>query len=199
MLRIVFASRNRHKYREMLSLLEPAGVNLIFGPDLLDPKKKVDVTENSHSYAGNAMKKALEWAGVLGMTTLADDSGLEVRSLDWGPGVISARVAPDDRSRVGWLLRVMEGITDRKARFVAVLAMVDLQKGNYLLAEGTCYGKISLEPSGNSGFGYDPVFVPDGYSRTLASLGSRVKSEISHRSIAAAALCRMLGSGCVVE
>ncbi len=197
--RIIFASWNRHKYREMYSMLEPAGVSLIFGPDLLDPGKRIDVLEDSCSYAGNAIKKAIEWAGVSGMVTLADDSGLEVRSLDWGPGVMSARVAPDDRSRVGWLLREMDGMTDRRARFVAVLALVDLRKGNYLLAEGTCSGNISLEPSGNSGFGYDPVFIPDGYSDSLASLGPAVKSEISHRSIAAAALCHMLVSGCVVE
>ncbi|MDO9508283.1 MAG: non-canonical purine NTP pyrophosphatase [Thermovirgaceae bacterium] len=180
-------------------MLLPGGVNLLFGPDILPPGHLMDVAEDSPSYAGNAMKKAFFWALRLGMAALADDSGLEVRSLGWAPGVMSARVAPDDRSRIDWLLERLEGFADRRARFVAALALFDAGRGTWLLAEGFCPGVISSGPSGDHGFGYDPVFVPEGYEKPLAILGPDVKSRVSHRAIAAGALSRMLEKGCMVE
>lgn len=196
---IVFASSNRDKYGEMNVMLASSGVDLLFGPDLLPPGQVLDVVEDAPSYAGNAMKKALAWSEHLGMPALADDSGLEVRSLEGGPGVMSARVAHDDRNRIGWLLKNLEGISDRSARFVAVLALRDPCHGRWFLTEGFCFGAISREPSGGSGFGYDPVFVPEGYEKTLAELGPDVKSRISHRAIAAEVLSRMLGEKCMIE
>lgn len=196
---IVFASWNRNKYLEMSSLLAPAGVGLLFGPDLSGAGEVPEVDEDRDTYAGNAVTKALAWSSALGRPALADDSGLEVSSLNWGPGVMSARVAPDDAARVQWLLGKMEGISERRARFVAALALFFPERGIWLLAEGFCYGSISVEPSGGHGFGYDPLFVPNGYNETLAVLGPTVKSRISHRSVAARALCRMLTGGCVVE
>jgi len=127
------------------------------------------------------------------MPALADDSWLEVRALGWRPGVMSARMACDDQGRIGWLLKSLEGISDRSARFVAVLALCDGSGGRWFLSEGFCSGTIAYLPSGDSGFGYDPVFVPDGYNRTIAELGPEVKSRLSHRAIAAEALSRMLG------
>lgn len=196
---IVFASSNRHKFEEIRAMLAPAEVDLLFGPDILSYGRVPDVIEDSLSYAGNSMKKALAWSSSLGMPVLADDSGLEVRSLGWAPGIMSARVAPDDRGRIDWLLERLEGVADRCARFVAALAFFDADRGEWLLAEGICPGSISGEPSGGSGFGYDPVFVPEGYGKTLAVLGPDVKSKISHRAIAAEALSRMLEKGCMVE
>ena len=196
---IVFASGNRHKYLEMRSLLASAGVGLVFGMDLAGLEGIPAVDENRDTYAGNAVLKAMAWAKALGRSVLADDSGIEVRTLGWGPGVKSARVAPDDGARVQWLLEKMKGISDREARFVAVLAFFDVERGRWYLAEGFCHGRIALEPSGRSGFGYDPIFVPRGFDETLATLGPDVKSRVSHRSVAAGALCRMLSGGCVVE
>jgi XTP/dITP diphosphohydrolase len=172
---------------------------LLFGPSLSGSGGGIEVEENFPSYAGNAMQKAAVWARVMGFPALADDSGLEVRSLDWEPGVRSARVAPDDAGRVTWLLGRMSGKKDRFARFVAALALVDPSAGEWTLAEGICNGEISSEALGTGGFGYDPVFVPAGYSKTIAELGLNVKSGISHRAIAARALSCMLENRSMVE
>jgi XTP/dITP diphosphohydrolase len=196
---IVFASGNRNKFAELSKALSPSGVDLLFGPDILPEGLDIDVDEDASSYAGNSMKKALAWAKTLGMPALADDSGLEVRSLDWGPGVLSARVAPDDRGRIAWLLGKMEGVTDRSARFAAALALCDAAGGIWLLAEGFCQGSIASGASGGGGFGYDPLFIPAGHSETFASLGPEVKSRISHRALAAEGLSRMLENSCMVE
>lgn len=195
---IVFASSSRNKYEEIRAMLDSSGVDLFFGPDILPPGQTLDVIEDAPSYAGNAIKKALAWSGNLGIPALADDSGLEVRSLEWGPGAISARVAADDQGRIGWLLKRLEGISDRSGRFVAVLALC-YAGGRIFMAEGFCPGSISHVPSGKSGFGYDPVFVPDGYKKTFAELGPDVKSRISHRAVAAEALSHMLGEKCMIE
>jgi len=183
----------------MRSLLAPMGVELLFGLDLSGPGDVPVVEEDRGTYAGNAAVKALAWAMALGRSALADDSGLEVRALGWGPGVMSARVAPDDRARVEWLLEKMKGVPEREARFVAALALYEVERGRWLLAEGFCYGRIALAPSGRCGFGYDPLFIPRGYDETLAALGPEVKSRLSHRSVAAGALGRMLTGCCVVK
>jgi len=196
---IVFASGNRDKYLEMRSLLAPMGVELLFGPDLAGSAGLPAVEEDRDTYAGNAIVKALAWAMALGRSALADDSGLEVRALGWGPGVMSARVAPDDRARVEWLLERMRGAVEREARFVAALALYEIDRGRWFLAEGFCYGRIAPAPSGRCGFGYDPLFIPRGYDATLAVLGPEVKSRLSHRSVAAGALGRMLPGCCVVK
>ncbi|HDQ93065.1 MAG TPA: non-canonical purine NTP pyrophosphatase [Synergistetes bacterium] len=196
---IVFASSNRDKFRELESMLCPSGVVLLFGPDLPETGGAKEVEENYPSYAGNAMHKAHVWARVLGLPALADDSGLEVRNLDWEPGVRSARVAPDDSGRVSWLLRRMKGKSDRFARFVAALALVVPSKGEWTLTEGIWGGEISQEALGSGGFGYDPVFIPRGYSKTIAELGPEVKSRISHRAIAARALSCMLENRSMIK
>lgn len=197
--RIVFASSNRNKHNEMRAMFAPSGVDLLFGPEILPAGVTLDVVEDAPSYAGNSIKKALAWSRELGIPALADDSGLEVRSLGWGPGVMSARAACDDRSRVEWLLERLAGVSDRRARFVAALALCGADCGRWFLTEGFCGGVISHEPSGDSGFGYDPVFIPDGYSRTLSELGPDVKSKISHRAVAVEALSHMLEEKCVIE
>ena len=189
---IVFASGNRHKYLEMRSLLASAGVGLVFGMDLAGPEGIPAVDENRDTYAGNAVLKAMAWAKALGRSVLADDSGIEVRTLGWGPGVKSARVAPDDGARVQWLLEKMKGISDREARFVAVLAFFDVERGRWYLAEGFCHGRIALEPSGRSGFGYDPIFILPPYQKTFAELGENIKNRFSHRAIAFRKLAEFL-------
>ena len=128
------------------------------------------------------MLKARAWAEKSGLPCLADDSGLEVNALDGAPGLYSARVIPgNDDDKVSWLLSELQGIADRRARFAASLALC-VPEEYTLITEGYCYGTITDSPRGNNGFGYDPVFVPDGYALTFAELDSEIKNSISHRT-----------------
>jgi XTP/dITP diphosphohydrolase len=194
---VVFASGNVHKHGELAALLAPVGISLVFGPERLS----LEVEETGKSYAENALIKAKAWSRALGMPSLADDSGLEVRELAWAPGLYSARVASSDAERISWLLGRMEGKTDRIARFVACLALAcpDTSGMRVALAEGLCWGEIAWEASGQSGFGYDPVFIPQGHDRSFGDLGEGLKSRISHRAVASRALRDMLETPSMVK
>lgn len=193
--RIVFASRNRHKYAEVRSFLDQVGVQLLFGGDMAS----LEVEETGTTYAANAILKAEAWTGLTGMPALADDSGLEVRAMDWEPGIFSSRLAPDDLQRNEAILEKLKGKEDRCCRYVAAFAFSWRQKGHLWLTEGFCWGNISTEPQGSGGFGYDPIFIPSGYSRTFGDLGEEVKSEISHRAVASRALMDMLSGLSMIE
>jgi XTP/dITP diphosphohydrolase len=149
------------------------------------------IEEIGSDYEENALIKARAWANFAGIPAIADDSGLEVRALEWGPGIFSARAAPgNDSDRIRWLLEGILDTRDRFARFVACIAVVFPASGrncpderrNYFSVQGVCCGNIARYPSGSAGFGYDPVFVPHGYDATFAELGAGVKSKISHRA-----------------
>ncbi|MFA0888437.1 MAG: RdgB/HAM1 family non-canonical purine NTP pyrophosphatase [Synergistales bacterium] len=187
---VVLASGNAHKFKELSALFAPIGVSLVFGPDRLE----LDVEETGKTYAENALLKATAWSKALRMPALADDSGLEVQTLGWAPGLFSSRVAPTDGDRIRWLLDRMRDKECRTARFVACLALV--RPGNsgtqVILAEGFCWGKIAAEATGLSGFGYDPVFIPRGRDKSFGELGEGVKSRISHRAVATCAMRDML-------
>lgn len=193
--KIVFASRNRHKYAEVRSFLDQIGIQLLFGADMAS----LEVEETGTTYAANAILKAHAWAGLTGIPALADDSGLEVRALDWKPGIFSSRLAPDDRQRNKVILEKLKGNEDRCCRYVAAFAFSWPQEGHLWLTEGFCWGNISTEPQGNGGFGYDPIFIPSGYSRTFGDLGNEVKSQISHRAVASRALMDMLSGLSMIE
>ena len=143
-----------------------------------------EVIEDGKTYMENAAKKAsviAEWTGCL---ALADDAGLEVDALNGAPGIHSKRWAGEDATdaiRIAKLLEALEGTTDRRARFVAAIAVVhpDAAPKSVL---GVCEGHITHAPKGEGGFGYDPVFVPDGYEQTFAELGETIKNQISHRA-----------------
>ena len=138
----------------------------------------------------NALLKARAWARASGLPSLADDSGLEVAALDGAPGVHSARAVPgDDSARNAWLLSELEGREDRTARFVAALALVIPGRREFV-CEGECPGHIAGAPSGSGGFGYDPLFIPDGFEASFADIPAEVKNVVSHR---AAALRTMIG------
>jgi XTP/dITP diphosphohydrolase len=142
-----------------------------------------DVLEDGRTFEENARKKAQEICAQTGLPVLAEDSGLEVYALGGAPGVRSARFAgssKDDRANIEKLLDALRGVSDRRARFrcVAVLA---LPTGEEVVSEGVLEGRISPAPAGTLGFGYDPVFIPDGYEHTLAELGPQIKNRISHR------------------
>ena len=158
--------------------------------------------ENADTYAGNAILKARFYARATGMLALADDSGLEVEALGGAPGVLSARYAGEDatdadrrklllselakiseRASVSELEKMSEaGASNRRARFVCAIAIASPAGEVLNLSEGICPGAITYAPRGESGFGYDPLFVPDGYDQTFAELSDDIKNEISHRA-----------------
>jgi len=178
---ILVASGNAHKLTEMQGILAPHGIRL------LSPREAggiPEVVEDGASFTENAIKKALETALATGRTVLADDSGLEVEALNGEPGIYSARYAGEggnDGRNVQKLLQKLQEIENRKARFVCVIA-VATPKGLIGTAEGEIRGQITRNPAGSGGFGYDPVFIPDGFLNTFAELSEECKNLLSHRA-----------------
>jgi len=194
-MRLLIATHNRGKVREYRQLLEGLPHELV---SLGDVGIDDDVSETGETYAKNALLKARAYAQQSGLLTLADDSGLEVDALDGAPGVRSARYAgdqADDADRVRYLLTRLQGVPapQRTARFRCVIALV-WPNGCEELVEGVCEGRITEEPRGECGFGYDPVFLVAGDSRTMAELSSEEKNRISHRARAAAKARALLPS-----
>jgi XTP/dITP diphosphohydrolase len=143
-----------------------------------------EVVEDGATYAENAAKKASVISQYTGHLTLADDAGLEVNALNGAPGVNSKRWVGEnatDADRIAGLLEALEDVADRRARFVAAIAIVHPDTAPEVVV-GICEGRITRTPSGQSGFGYDPIFVPDGYEQTFAELGEKIKNQISHRA-----------------
>jgi XTP/dITP diphosphohydrolase len=199
---LLLATGNRGKYEEFSALLpgETAG-RLLFAADVAFPGGALpDVEETGTTYASNAVLKALAWAGASGLPCLADDSGIEVEALGWRPGLFSARIAPGtDADRNQWLLEQMTGRAEgaRRARFVAAVALSVPGRWTFV-CEGVCNGRLGTDADAGAsrGFGYDPLFVPDGYDRSFGALPSEVKNKISHRAEAVRALLAFLrGSG----
>ena len=188
---LVLATGNPGKVDELRALLADLPLTLLPAGDLDDPP---EVTEDAGTLAGNARKKARVFHELTGQPTLADDTGLEVAALDGGPGVHTARFAgpdatPDDNKRR--LLDVMAGVEDRRARFRTVVALID-HEGTAHTFEGVCTGTITTAPRGDGGFGYDPLFQPDGHDQTFAEMLPEVKNEISHRRKALDAVYQFL-------
>lgn len=194
-MRILVATMNDGKLREYERLLaDVPGLELETMASLPEP---VDVAEDRDTFAGNALKKATEIAAASGMACLADDSGLEVDALGGRPGVQSARYSGEfatDAQNNAKLLEELVGTTEqeRTARFQCAIALVDADGRKLAVAEGACEGRIGPEPKGAHGFGYDPLFIPEGHRETMAELGPEIKNEISHRAKAAAKLVPLL-------
>ena len=183
--KLVVATSNRGKIREIEAILRPLGAELITPADVSDPP---EVVEDGDTFLENAVKKAEAFARATGLTALADDSGLCVEALDGRPGVRSARYAgpgATDADNVRKLIGEMESVPDggRGARFECVIAL-SLVSGRTFTFEGSCQGVITREPLGESGFGYDPVFFVPEYGRTMAQVGPDIKNRISHRAAA---------------
>ena len=180
----VLCSRNAHKARELEALL-PGWT--------IEPLDRDDYPpETGATYYDNAALKARFGREHTDGWVLAEDSGLEVDSLGGRPGVLSARYAPEGAPAVAKLLVELEGIEERRARYVSELVLLSAD-GRELRGTGTLEGRIAYEARGNEGFGYDPVFIPDGEERTVAELGNGWKAERSHRARAARALLSALG------
>ncbi len=178
---LLLATGNRHKFEEFKALLPCAvATKLLFAPDVVP----LDVEETGSTYVMNALLKAQAWSLASGLPSLADDSGLEVEALGFGPGVRSARAAVGgDGDRNHWILSQMEGLQNRRAWFVAALAL-SVPNSWTLVCEGDCQGTLGVRPLGEHGFGYDPLFVPDGCSLSFAQMKPEVKNTISHRAAA---------------
>jgi XTP/dITP diphosphohydrolase len=182
---IVLATRNAGKVKEFQQLLQEFPVQI---KNLNDFGPIPEVEEDGATFDDNAYKKASFAAKVLGLPTIADDSGLVVEALGGAPGVMSARYAGEnatDQENIEKLLGEMEGKTDRGAAFECVISIA-VPSGPALTYEGRCEGKISTEPKGVSGFGYDPVFYFPEYGKTFAELTSEEKNKVSHRGKALA-------------
>ena len=186
-MKLIVATHNQHKIREISQIL----------PDLDivadDPE---GVEENAPDFAGNALIKVRAIAAKhAGCWCLADDSGLEVAALGGAPGVRSARYAgePSNTSaNNALLLKNLTGITDRRANFTCAIALVD-PSGAEHTAVGRCFGRIAETPSGSAGFGYDPLFVPDGHDVSFADLSADEKNAISHRGRALEEARKVIG------
>lgn len=188
--KLVFATNNAHKLSEIRAIL--AGQYEVLSLNEIDCFG--DIPETADTLEGNALLKAQFVYTNYGYDCFADDTGLEVEALGGRPGVHTARYAYPDRNdseaNTQLLLKELQGHTDRNARFRTVIAYI--QGGKELLFEGVVNGSITTEKRGDKGFGYDPVFVPEGHGLTFAELGTTVKNSISHRARAVMALCEYL-------
>ncbi len=181
---LLIATRNAGKVREIK--LHLAGLPLRLR-SLREYADIADVDETGRTFAENAALKARSYAAQTGLTTLADDSGLEVDALNGAPGIFSARYAGEatsDSERIAHLLAEIARTNDpaRRAAFLCALAMADPQRALLQIWMGRCEGRIAHAPRGSNGFGYDPIFIPDGYALTFGELGIDVKQRISHRA-----------------
>jgi len=181
-MKLVLATRNSGKVKELQELLAGAGVEVV---SLTDFPGVPEVVEDGDTFQANAIKKAREVAEAVGEVTLSDDSGLEVDYLNGAPGVISARFAGaqhDDAANNRKLLALLSGVPweKRTGRFRCVVAIA-VPGGKTETVEGSCEGVIGTEPRGDQGFGYDPLFFVPKYEKTFAELDATEKNLISHR------------------
>ena len=180
---ILIATRNKNKFIEIKKMLGSLGLKL---KSLNDFKNIPEIEEDGETFVENARKKAREASLATGLISLADDSGLEVEALGGRPGVYSARFSgpeANDEKNIEKLTGLLKNTSENQMsacfRCSAVLADKDRIIAE---TEGICRGRIILTPKGNHGFGYDPVFIPDGYDKTFAELGPEIKDKISHRA-----------------
>lgn len=188
--KLVFATNNAHKLEEIRAILG-AEYEIL---SLKDIDCHVDIPETADTLEGNAHLKATYIYEHYGMDCFADDTGLEVEALDGAPGVYSARYGGngghDSEANMRRLLDNLKEISNRKAQFRTVIAFIEQGKEHFF--EGVVKGNITAEKRGESGFGYDPIFQPEGCTQTFAELGADVKNGISHRARAVEKLCAYL-------
>ena len=186
---IVFATNNSHKISEVRDILL-GKMNIV---SLEDIHCFEDIPETAETLEGNALLKAQYVKDHYGYDCFADDTGLEVEALNGAPGVRSARYAGDNHdsdANIEKLLKALEGQPNRKARFRTVIVLIC--NGEKMFFEGAITGRLITERRGRGGFGYDPIFVPDGYEQTFAELDAAEKNKISHRAIATMKLSEFL-------
>ncbi|GGJ84288.1 non-canonical purine NTP pyrophosphatase [Lentibacillus kapialis] len=179
---MIIATKNSGKTKEFKTFFAEYDINAMSLPELSHEIE--DIEETGTTFEENAALKAEQIAELLQIPVLADDSGLVIDALDGRPGVFSARFAgepKDDQKNIDKVLAELEGVADRTARFVCVLA-VSVPGEKTVFKKGYCDGRIADAQAGHNGFGYDPIFIPKGYPQTMAQLSSDEKNRISHRS-----------------
>lgn len=191
---IVAATKNKHKIQEIAAITEEFGMSIISRDEAGIPD--VEINEDGKTFEENSYKKAYEIMKLCNNITIADDSGLEVDCLDGAPGVYSARFAGKDGDDEANNRKLAELIKDvpwekRTGRFVSVITMV-FPDGETISARGEVEGHLIPEKRGTEGFGYDPMFVPEGYDETFGELGAEIKNGISHRAKALVRLREIL-------
>ena len=187
--KLVVATNNAHKLEEIAAILGDE-MELL---SLKDINCHADIPETADTLEGNAHQKAMYIYENYGMDCFADDTGLEVEALNGAPGVFSARYAGDghdSEANMQKLLKELKGNEIRKAQFRTAICLI--MEGKEYLFEGIVKGAIIEEKRGGAGFGYDPIFVPEGYEQTFAELGNDIKNTISHRARAVEKLCKFL-------
>ena len=187
--KLVVATNNAHKLEEIAAILGDA-MELL---SLKDIHCDADIPETADTLEGNARQKAMYIHEHFDMDCFADDTGLEVEALNGAPGVFSARYAGDghdSEANMQKLLKELKGKENRKAQFRTAICLI--MNGEDHLFEGIVKGSIIEEKRGGAGFGYDPIFVPEGYEQTFAELGNDIKNTISHRARAVQKLCEFL-------
>lgn len=188
--KLVFATNNAHKLEEVAAILKDKVALL----SLNDIHCHADIPETADTLEGNALLKSSYIYTHYQMDSFGDDTGLEVEALNGAPGVYSARYAEgeghDAEANMRKLLKKMEGVENRKAQFRTAISLI--LDGKEYLFQGVVKGEITKEKQGNSGFGYDPIFLPEGYEHTFAEMGIELKNQISHRALAVKRLCEFL-------
>lgn len=187
--KLVFATNNQHKLEEVSAILGDH-IELL---SLKDINCETDIPETADTLEGNALLKAQYIYNNFNLNCFADDTGLEIEALNNEPGVYSARYAGEGKSAEANMLKVLDKLkneTNRKAQFRTAVSLI--LDGKEYLFEGIIKGEIIKEKRGNSGFGYDPIFVPEGYDQTFAEMGNEIKNKISHRALAINKLCDFL-------
>lgn len=175
-IKIVLATGNPHKLQEINEITKDSGIEFIL------PDGDFNPIENGQTFEQNSLIKAQEASRISNMISLADDSGLCVEALNGEPGIHSARYDTTPQRRIDKLLKKLADTDNRKAKFVCVMTLTD-KDGNVLNQEiGECHGQIATEQYGSNGFGYDPVFLVDGYDITMAQMSEDLKNTISHRA-----------------
>jgi len=198
--KILIATTNKGKLKEFKALLSEINVETL---SLDDMEEKIEVEEDKKTFLENAIKKAKEYANFYKLPVIAEDAGLEVEALNNYPGVYSARfydidfggkeevLTNKDEANIKKLLRLLQGEKNRKARFVSTVVFY-FPDDFGLWTEGYCYGTIAEEPKGEKGFGYDPIFIPESYNKTMAEISPEEKNKISHRGKAVRKLIEKL-------
>ncbi len=192
--KLIVATNNGHKAQEIKEMLKELAVDVVTMADL---NTDIEVEENGSTYAENALIKAMALRDLTDGWIIADDSGLEIDALDRAPGIYSARYLGEDTPyeiKNSMILDKLEDVEDRSARFVCSIALV-FEDGSYWITVNKCEGSISHSIQGTRGFGYDPIFIPQGYADTFGVLPAEIKNTISHRAKALEALrqyCRII-------
>ncbi len=177
-MQITLGTGNEHKVFEINEIVKEQGYKKIVFKAV---EGNFNPIENGSTFEENSLIKAKEGARLSGMLTLADDSGLCIEALNGAPGLYSARYAGTQDEKIARILKELDGQENRKAKFVCCMTLVDKDGNTIHTTKGECHGQIIKERKGSNGFGYDPIFMPDGYEITLAEMSEDGKNKISHR------------------